>query len=69
MYRYMKNCAINWMLNISLFSFLYHSPAEELEFVVEDETSEAFDNIILKNTLPYSIAFKVTIPHLLHLTV
>lgn len=34
-------------------------PAEELEFVIEDGVKEACDTITLKNTLPYSIAYKV----------
>ena len=39
------------------------SPAEELVFIMEEGAKEATDSIILKNTLPYSIAFKV---HTLH---
>lgn len=40
--------------------FFTSSPAEELEFVLEDGVKEPCDTIILKNTLPYSIAYKVT---------
>ena len=35
------------------------SPAEELVFIMEEGAKEATDSIVLKNTLPYSIAFKV----------
>ncbi|XP_053399459.1 motile sperm domain-containing protein 2-like isoform X2 [Mercenaria mercenaria] len=35
------------------------SPAEELEFVIEEGVKEASDIITLKNTLPYTIAYKV----------
>lgn len=35
------------------------SPAEELVFVMEEGAKESSDAIVLKNTLPYSIAFKV----------
>ncbi|XP_060557960.1 motile sperm domain-containing protein 2-like isoform X2 [Ruditapes philippinarum] len=35
------------------------SPAEELEFLIEEGVKEPCDIITLKNTLPYSIAYKV----------
>ncbi|XP_069131475.1 motile sperm domain-containing protein 2-like isoform X2 [Argopecten irradians] len=35
------------------------SPAEELEFIIDDSGKDAYDTISLKNTLPYPIAFKV----------
>ncbi|ESP03679.1 hypothetical protein LOTGIDRAFT_237580 [Lottia gigantea] len=35
------------------------SPAEELEFVVDENGKESYDVISLTNTLPYSIAYKV----------
>ncbi|XP_052767071.1 motile sperm domain-containing protein 2-like isoform X2 [Mya arenaria] len=34
-------------------------PAEELEFVIQEDSQEASDTITLKNSLPYNIAFKV----------
>lgn len=35
------------------------SPAEDLMFVIEEGAKESTDTIVLKNTLPYSIAYKV----------
>ncbi|XP_060064841.1 motile sperm domain-containing protein 2-like [Ylistrum balloti] len=35
------------------------SPAEELEFIIDESGKEAYDTISLKNTLPYPIAYKV----------
>ncbi|XP_033743770.1 motile sperm domain-containing protein 2-like isoform X2 [Pecten maximus] len=35
------------------------SPAEELEFIIDDSGKDASDTISLKNTLPYPIAYKV----------
>ena len=46
---------------LNLINNQYFSPAEELVFIMEDGAKEASDMIILKNTLPYSIAFKVGI--------
>lgn len=48
------------MINFSVFP----RPAEELEFKPNDSGTDIYDMISLKNTLPYSIAFKVCFLHL-----
>ena len=55
---------VNFHYFILIFLF---SPGDELLFTTEETGKETFDIISLKNTLPYSIAYKVYISYLLGL--
>jgi hypothetical protein len=57
---------VNFHYFILIFLF---SPGDELLFTTEETGKETFDIISLKNTLPYSIAYKVYISYLLGLGV
>ena len=57
---------VNFHYFILIFLF---SPGDELLFTTEETGKETFDIISLKNTLPYSIAYKVYISYLLELGV